>query len=293
MRAGCNLLYLLREVVVDAETNSQDDSGRRAFKPPRQRAPRRQMRPPTLNLWRFRHGFGLGIVRATCAIGFGFVPAVSDQFGDAALALVSVALAAVVAGIVVSLIRMSRRLEWPLLADAATLFILVPILVTASGIEVADSRFGGRGVNFFAAAMAVVLLYVIVVTIATRGWSQRGSAGQLGALPGAFSITVVLLGTANFSAGGIWRGLSIAWMSAALVTVTAMMIPARYRPVVAPLAFALFAAGVVFTNTASDETASLSSGSSAIAALSAMIVAAVLILIPGSRPVRETEPPPD
>lgn len=279
---------------MDVDTMNQDDSRRRAFKPPRRRrTPRRQIRPPSLNLWRFRHGFGLGIVRAICAIGFGFVPSVSDRFGDAALALVSVALAAAVAGIVVMLIRMSRPLEWPLLADAATLFTLVPILVTASGIEVADARFGGRGINFFAAASAVVLLYVIVVTIATRGWSHRGASGQLGALPGAFSITVVLLGTANFSAGGIWRGLSIAWMGAALVTVVAMLVPARYRAVVAPLAFALFAAGVVATNAASDEAASLSSGSSAVAALSAAIVAAVLILIPGSRPIAEPEPPPE
>ncbi len=177
MLAGYNLLYFLREVEVDVDTTNQDDSGRRAFKPPRRRrTPRRQIRPPSLNLWRFRHGFGLGIVRAICAIGFGFVPTVSDRFGDAALALVSVALAAAVAGIVVMLIRMSRPLEWPLLADAATLFIL-------------------------GSATAVVLLYVIVVTIATRGWSHRGASGQLGALPGAFSITVVLLGTANFSAG--------------------------------------------------------------------------------------------
>ncbi len=72
-----------------------------------------------------------------------------------------------------------------------------------------------------------------------------------------------------------------------------MLIPARYRAVVAPLAFALFAAGVVATNAASDEAASLSSGSSAVAALSAAVVAAVLILIPGSRPIAEPEPPPE
>lgn len=293
MRAGCGLLYFQREVVVNVDTSKPDDEGRRAFKPPRRRLPRPRIRPPSLNLWRFRQGLGLGTVRAICAIGFGFVPAISDQFGDAALALVSVAMAALVAAIVLSLIRMSRPLEWPLLADAATLFILVPTLVTASGIEVADARFGGTRINFFAAATAVVLLYVIVVTIATRGWSQRGSVGQLGALPGAFSITVVLLGAANFSAGGIWRGLSVAWMAAALVTVLAMLAPTRYRPIVAPLAFALFAAGVVFTNASSDERASLSSASSAIAALCATVVAAVLILIPGSRPLREVEPPPE
>lgn len=270
-----------------------DDSKRRAFKPPRQRAPRRQYRPPSINLWQFRHGFGLGLLRATCAVGFGFVPPVSERFGDAALALVGVALAAVVAAVAIVLVRMNRPLEWPLLADAATLFVLLPVLVTASGIEVADVRFGGRGVNFLAAATAVVLLYLIIATIATRGWSLRGVTNQLGALPGALSITVILLGTANFSAGGLWRGLSIAWMVAAATTVLAAFIPGRSKALVAPVALALFAGFVVLTDTASGDGTPLGSGTSAIAAGTTAIVAAVLILIPGFGPAAERVPPPE
>lgn len=276
------------------EQRLEDDSRRRAFKPPRQRAPRRRIKAPQVNLWQYRHGFGLGLVRAACAIGFGFVPAASSRFGDAALVLVAVALAVMVVAVVTLLQRMNRPLEWPLLADAATLFVLVPVLVTASAIEVADARFGGRGENFLAAASAVVLLYLIVATIATRGWSVRGASGQIGALPGPLSITIILLGTANFSAGGIWRGLSIAWMAAALITAVAVFVPVRYRPIVAPSALSLFAIFVVLQDASSGSGSPIGSGASAIAAIATACVAGVLILIPGIRTQQpQYIPPPE
>jgi hypothetical protein len=260
--------------------NKDDNSKRRAFRPPK-RPRRTYQRPsiPTPDLWQYRHGFGVALSRAACAVGFGMVPGMSNRFGDAALVVVCVLLGAAVAGAVFLLYRAGRALEWQLVADAMTLIVLLPALITASGIEVADARYGGRGENFLAAATALVLLFVVVTTVATRGWANLRTSGQTGSVPAAFSITIILLGTNHFSAGGMWRGLSIAWMVAAGVTLLATLAPARYRPYIVPGSFILVAVGVVMLN-ASGSSQSISSGASAVAALATAIVAAILIFVP-------------
>lgn len=227
-----------------------------------------------------REGLGYGLIRALCAIGFGLAPGASERFGDAGLTLVAVGLAFLMVLIVAGLVRMGRSIEWRLLADAVTLFVLTPVLVTASGIEVADARLGGRSANFLAAAAATLLIYLIVVTVATRAGSDRTVAAQIGALPGALAITAILLGTNHFSAGALWRGLAISWMVAAAVTVLAMLARARARVAVAPAAFALFALGVIFLQSSSGDDRALSSESSGIAMAAAAVVAVILVVIP-------------
>lgn len=207
------------------------------------------------------------------------VPGVSNRFGDAALVIVCLLLGAAVACAAAMIYRAGRPLEWQLLADAMTLVVLLPALITASGIEVADARYGGRGENFLAAAIALVLLYVVVTTVATRGWSELRTLGQTGAVPAAFSITIILLGTNHFSAGGMWRGLSVAWIVAAGVTMLTTLVPGRYRHWVVPTSFMVFAVGVVLLN-ASSEGRALDSGTSTVAALATATVAAILILVP-------------
>ncbi len=273
--------------------NSSDDSNRRAFRPPKR--PRRTFQRPSIpapDLWQYRHGFGLALSRAACAVGFGMVPGVSSRFGDAALVIVCMLLGLAVAGAAAMLYRAGKQLEWQLIADAMTLMVLLPALITASGIEVADARYGGRGENFLAAAAALVLLYVVVTTVATRGWADLRLAGQTGAVPAALSITIVLLGTNHFSAGGMWRGLSVAWMVAAGVTLLVTLSPGRYRHVVVPVTFLIFAVGVVMLNASSDGRA-LSSGTSSVAALTTAVVAAILILIPLLSPATKRTMPPE
>lgn len=283
---------------MDTEHQIPDDSGRRAFKPPRQRR-RRPRRPASVqrdfSLWDLREGFGYGLIRALCAVGFGFVPSFDARFGDASLAVVSSGLAMFVFAIVLLLLHAGRPAEWPLLADAVSLLVLVPVIITASGIEVSDARLGGRSTNFLAAAGAVILVYLIVVVIATRGGADRTASSQVGVLPGSLSIAIILLGTEHFSAGAIWRGLSIAWMVAAIATVTAMFVSMRARLFVAPAAFALVAIGVVVPDFLGDSERSLSSGSSGIAVLSTAVVASVLVLIPlrPRSPTSRPAPPVD
>jgi hypothetical protein len=277
------------------EDQRLDDSKRRAFKPGpvRQRRRRPALPRAQFNLWHLRQSFGIGLIRAGCAVGFGFVPALAARFEDSALAVAAVILSLGVASIVLLLYRSNRPVEWTLLADAATLLVLVPVLATASGIEVADARFGGRSLNFLAAATAVVLLYVVIVVIATRGGQERNADGQIGVLPGALSITAILLGTTNFSAATMWRGLAVAWMVAALVTVVAVIVPHRYRLFVAPAAFLMFAAAIVLPDALRGEGTSLSTLSSAIAVVATGFVAAILILIPALKRASINEAPPD
>lgn len=274
------------------DIEQHDDSKRRAFRPPKQRRPRRRVSLPSPDLWRFRREIGIGVVRAACAVGFALYPGVAIRFADSALTVLSLIMGVGVAALVFLIYRAGRPIEWQMLADSTTLIVLMPVLITASAIEVADARFGGRGVNFLAAAAALVLLFLVVTTIATRGWADRRQEGQTGALPAAFSITIVLLGTNHFSAGGMWRGLSIAWMAAAVVTVLSGVVPARMRPLVVPVAFMLFAVGVVVVN-ASAAGRALSSGASAIAALAVASVAAILILAPLIGPALTSQPPPE
>jgi hypothetical protein len=277
------------------EDQRLDDSKRRAFtpRPARKRRQRPALPKAQFNLWHLRQSFGIGLARAGCAVGFGFVPALGSRFGDSALAVAAFVLALGVAGIVLLLYRSNRPIEWTLMADAVTLLVLVPVLASASGIEVADARFGGRSLNFLAAATAVVLLYVVIVVIATRGGQERNAGSQIGVLPGALSITAILLGTASFSAAAMWRGLAIAWMVAAIVTVIAVIVPQRYRLFVAPAAFLVFAAAIVLPDALRGEGTSLSTGSSAIAVVATGCVAAILVFIPVSNSAPVNEPPPD
>jgi hypothetical protein len=254
---------------------------RRAFKPPRQRRRvRRQSTGRSFSIWDMRDGLGYGFTRATCAIGFGLTPFIGGRFGDASLAIISAGLGLLMLAIVAGLMRMGRSTEWRLVADAITLLVLVPLLATASGIEVADARLGGRSTNFLAAAGATVLIYAIVVILATKAGADRNAATQIGALPGALSITAILLGTSHFSAGALWRGLAVSWMVAAIVTAFAMFVSLRARISVAPLAFALFALAIVFLESSNDDGRTLSSESSAIAMGADAVVAVILVLIP-------------
>lgn len=241
-----------------------------------------------------REGLGYGLTRAACAIGFGAVPMLSERFGDAALSLVSFGLALLMIAIAGGLVRLGRPLEWRLAADAITLSVLIPVLVTASGIEVADDRLGGRSTNFLAAALATAMIYLVIVVVVTRSGADRNPSSQIGALPGALLITAILVGTSNFSAVTLWRGLSVAWMVAAIATALATLLSLRARALVAPLAFALFAAGIVVAEIMSESERSLSSGSSGIAVLVTGGVAVVLLLIPlPQRRSRLHQPPFD
>jgi hypothetical protein len=249
---------------------------------------------PGIDLWHMRDGFGYGLSRALCAVGFGFVPSLSARLGDSALAIVSAVLAMLLLGVVFLLLRMNRPVEWRLVADSATLLVLVPVLVTSSGLAVADARFGGRGINFLAASAAVACLFVVIVVIATRGGADRNAAGQIGGLPAAFSIVIIIMGTSYFSAGAISRGLSIAWMAAAVVTVVVMLVPVGRRSIFAPAAFALFTAALVISDILGDGGSALNAETSAIAVMTTLFVAAVLIIIPiPPRRVRSAEPPPE
>lgn len=228
-----------------------------------------------------------------CAVGFGFVPGLERNLGESALTAVSWGLGLLLLGGIVLLRRAGRPIEWRIAADAISLLVLVPVLVMASSIEVADARLGGRSLNLLAAAVATLLVYLIVVTVATRAGADRTPASQIGALPGALAILIILLGTEYFAAGAAWRGLSIAWMVAAVASVVSTFVSVHARAIVAPVALALVAIGLLVPDFLGESERSLSAQSSGIAVIVSALAALVLILVPHRGRVRPVLPPPE
>lgn len=219
----------------------------------------------------------LAISRAVVAAGFVFVPAFRPRLGDATLTVITIGLAlgvAAAAGGVWHVLRTPVRRD--LLADVVTLTCLVPTIVVASGIQLADARFGGRAENVLAAMGAVAAVFAIVAfTGASEGGTRFGFVA-LAALPAALSVAAIIGGTTVFAGGQTWQGLSLAWMAAAGASLVYLVAPGA-RGWVSILVFTGFAAAML---TLPDRRVTESSRADLdVALLTVAAVAAIVVVI--------------
>lgn len=259
-----------------------DDAARPRFREPRLRFPVdwRDWIVPTLG-------------RAAAAAGFVLLPQVEARIGDAALAAVSVATGAVAIGLALVVWYTAALVRRELVADAVSLLVLVPAAGVASGIELADARFGGRSLNFLAATLAILAIFCLCATLGSMGGSARGPVAQASALPAALVIAAVIGGASRFSAGSLWQGVSLAWMAAAVLTLAMGVIPPARRLYVPTLGYAAFAVSMLFIGLASGSGASIAGSTAALAVAATAFAGVVLIILgPGQAARMPSAPPP-
>lgn len=250
-----------------------DDAERPRFREPRLRFPVdwRDWIVPTLN-------------RAAAAAGFVLLPQVEERIGGAALAAVCVATGAVAIGLALVVWYTAALFRRELVADAISLLVLVPAASVASGIELADARFGGRSLNFLAATLAIMAIFCLTATIGSMAGSARGPVAQTSALPAALVIAAVIGGASRFSGGNLWQGISLAWMVAALLTLATAVLPPTRRVFVPTLGYAAFAIGMLFLGLASGSGQSIAGSTAALAVTATVFAGFVLIILGPSQP---------
>jgi hypothetical protein len=226
---------------------------------------RRNRRMPALPIagdWRDR--VPPALVRVLVGATFIALPAFEIRLGGLALPLLCVILA-VMTGIAGVLMGRSEALRsWSLnVTDSATLFLLVPVVAVASGIEVADIR------------LLAVLAIVAVVAIVTSVESPMATGIAL--LPATLVIAATIAAAERFAADNLGQGLTAAWMIAAIATLADGAFPPRQRSLVPPVAFALFAIVVAVAGTTDAE---VSRSNATIAFLTTAASGAALLLAP-------------
>ncbi len=185
-----------------------------------------------------------GTARASVATGFLLFPAVRAQLGDAAMAGLSLFLAAALVMALVSHWYIARRAaHWDLAADAFSVVALVPAAIVAAGIQGAEDRFGGRTVNVLAALGATTLIFAIVALIARLDERIEFGEASIGALGGALTFAILIGNPNRFTTAEAWKALTIAWMVASVSTVVFGLSPAAIRRALPVAVYALFAAG--------------------------------------------------
>jgi hypothetical protein len=174
-------------------------------------------------------------------VGIGGLSRFEERFGALALPLLCLGLAVCCVAAVAVSQNLALGAAWPLLAvDVLTLTVLLPTVVVASGIEVADVRLGGRPASFLAAATAVVCVMVVVAILAFWLTVAAPSLAQLAVLPAALLVAVALAGAERFSAGHLAAGLSLAWMVASVVTILDGLSRHAVRSLLPAISFAAF-----------------------------------------------------
>ena len=272
-----------------------DPKQRRTFTPPPERR-ERAWRAPDWPPADWRDGIVPGLSRAFCALVFAATPTLETRFAGAALTLVCLGLAGFVAALAYVAWKMNSAPAFMLLApDVAALGVLVPTVVVASGIEVADSQLGGRSVHFLLACLAVLGVLGIVALLAAALGVERPLLPPLACLAGALSIAVVLGGGERFAAGSLATGLSGAWMAAGLTTFGAGLFKPRLRALIAPTAYAACATLVIVAGAASSGRAGVSSGNAGLAYIVAVGAGLAVLGLPRvtARFARELEPLPE
>jgi len=140
--------------------------------------------------------------------------------------------------------------------DAAALVVLVPVLIVASGVALADRRLSGGGPHVLMAALAtlaVLALVAVAAALANDGFVRQIT---LAVLPAALSVAAVLGGGERFGAGRLSNGLSAAWMVAALATLADGFAPRDARRALPIGVYVVFAAAVLYMRGAGDAGAS-------------------------------------
>ncbi|MGH9173677.1 MAG: hypothetical protein ACRD1H_04945 [Vicinamibacterales bacterium] len=215
------------------------------------------------------------LIGATCTT----LPAFEDRLGQVAFPIVWLALAvfAILAAITTS--RSEAVRSWPLNAvDGLTLATLVPTVVVASRIEVADSRLGGATMNFLAAAGAVLAVVTIVSLVAALACAERPDTATIALLPAALTVAAIIAGAERFAADNVAQGLTAVWIVAGVATLCFGVANQRARSMVSPVAFAMVA--VVATALAGDGMAEVTTSNTLIAILLTAATGGLLLLAP-------------
>lgn len=232
---------------------------------------------PIASDWRDR--VPAAVVRVLAGATFIALPAFEVRLGGLALPVICVVLAALtgIAGLLLG--RSEAQRSWSLNAtDAVTLLLLVPVVAVASGIEVADIRLGGATANFVAAAVAVLAVIAIVAIVAILTSVEAPLSTGIALLPAALIVAATIAAAERFAADNLGQGLTAAWMIAALATLLDGMLTVRYRALVPPVAFAVFA--IVVALAGNPGGADVSRSNATIAFLTTAASGAALLLAP-------------
>lgn len=262
----------------DLKDRSISRRERRTFSADRQAG--RAWRIPALPVageWRDR--VPAAVVRMLIGATFISLPAFEVRLGGLALPVMCVVLA-VLTGVAAWVQgRSEAQRSWSLNAtDAVMLVLLVPAVAVASGIEVADIRLGGATGNFAAASVAVLAVVGIVSVVAVLTSVESPLSTGIALLPAALIVAAIIAAAERFAAGGLGQGLTAAWMIAALATLLDGALAPRFRSLVPPIAFALFAIVVAVAGNSGGTDVSRSNAT--IAFLTTAASGAALLLVP-------------
>lgn len=219
------------------------------------------------------------VVRALVGATFIALPAFEIRLGGLALPVLCAVLATLtgVAGFLLT--RSEAFRSAPLnTTDAATLLLLTPIVSVASGIEVSDIRLGGAIANFAAAAIAVLAMMGIVSIIAALTSVENPRSAGIALLPAALTIAATIAAAERFAADNLGQGLTAAWMIAALATLLDGITAPRFKSMIPPMAFAVFAVVMAIAGTA--EQADVSRENATIAFVTTALGGAALLFVP-------------
>jgi hypothetical protein len=238
------------------------------------------MPAPTLPLpsdWRDR--VPAAVVRALVGATFLSLPAFDDRLDSLALPAMCVVLAVLTGVATWATGQSEAQRSWSLNAtDAATLALLVPVVDVASGIEVADIRLGGATGHFLAAAVAVLAVVGIVSIVAALASVESPLSAGIALLPAALVVAAAIAAAEQFAADKLGQGLTAAWMIAALATLLDGGLAPRFRTLVPPVAFAVFAVVVAVAGSAGG--ADVSRANATIAFLTTAASGSALLIVP-------------
>ncbi len=250
------------------------------FSPPKPRRPRPQRRPLGWPSPGWRQGIVPSLVRALCALTFAGYSAFEARFGDAALVVASLGLAAFVATIAYLSAKMQSEAGVGLLGpDAISIAVLPSALWVASNIQVADMHLGGSTLHFLLAAIAVLCVVAVVTMASTMLNLDRLTRAHVGVYPAGFSLIAILAAGSRFSSGEITEGLSLAWMAAAALTFAHGLVQPRSRPPLMVVGIAGFTLLIVVAGIAAGSPVSNGSNA-ALGYLSALAACGLLFSIP-------------
>jgi hypothetical protein len=266
---------------MNREINRSDRKRPRTFTPPPPRRPKRQRPPLGWPHAGWRDRVVPSLARAFCAITFAGYAAFDERFGDAALVVVSLGLCAFIGSLAFVAVKMQSAFTFGLLvADAVSLALIPSTLWIASGIKVADERFGGNAGHFLLSALAVLGLTLIVFCIAAiANWDEPDRAA-LAAMAGGCSVIAVLGAGTRFSAGQLPDGMSFAWMAAAALTLADGMVSPRSRGTLRVAGIAGFVAFVIVLGLSADNQGGANTSNNVTASLLALVVAGALLALP-------------
>jgi hypothetical protein len=221
------------------------------------------------------------VVRAVAAIGFLALPALESRLGNLAIVMACLGLAVFAALGAGAIYRSEAEETWLLSAtDAGAILLVIPAVAVTGSIVVADPQIGGAGGNALAGMLSVIgaVLICAVVAITTSVWtSPRLSA--LALLPAALLVASVVLGAEQFGTHRLPQGIAGALVIASMGTLIEGLTVERYRSLVPPLTFAIFAV-VIAVTARTNASGSMTSDNQVVTLVGTTLVGCLLVALP-------------